>query len=219
MAINPFTLDRFSFMVKKSLTKIDPNYLSGSTTTGNIDIFGNTVNTLANNMSDLSFQIASLSGALALSDAKIRDIQESAVTIGTSSGNTNTIAPVTPEPTLSEENNLALSMILGTAEDLIIQGKTIFQEMVIFTQTVIFEKAVVFKSLVTFEDRVVFGDRDMGGSVRINPGQTVIRVAFDRPYTETPVVTISAVDHYVVGTVANLSPSGFDIEVSSPSAI
>jgi hypothetical protein len=218
MAINPFTLDRFSFMVKKSLTKIDPNYLSGSVTTGNIDVFGNTVNTLANNMSDLSFQIASLSGALALSDAKIRDIQESVVTIGTSSGNTNTIAPVTPETTLSEENNLALSMILGTAENLIIQGKTIFQEMVIFTQTVIFEKAVVFKSLVTFEDRVVFGDRDMGGSVRINPGQTVTRVVFDRPYTETPVVTISAVDHYVVGTVANLSPAGFDIEISSPSA-
>lgn len=207
MSINPLILDRFSFMVKKSLTKIDPNYLSGSSLTGSIDVFGDSVNVLTENMNQLSSQIQVLSGALALSDAKIHEIQDTVIAIGTSSGNTNTIAPVTPEPILSNEDNLALGMILGTAENLVIQGKTLFQEMVTFTQTVIFEKAVIFKSLVTFEDRVIFGDRDMGGSIRINAGQMMAHVSFDRPYAETPVVTISPVDHYTVGKVTHLSRS------------
>jgi hypothetical protein len=68
---------------------------------------------------------------------------------------------------ISPEDQTALDMILGTAESLIIQGKTIFLEVVTFTQTVIFEKAVIFRSLVTFEDRVIFSDRDMGGSSTI----------------------------------------------------
>ena len=71
------------------------------------------------------------------------------------------IVPIIPE-TLSSEDTTALSMILGTAENLIIQGKILFQETVTFAQTVIFEKAVIFRSLVTFENRVIFGDRDMG---------------------------------------------------------
>ncbi len=104
-------------------------------------------------------------------------------------------------------------MILGTAENIVIQGKAIFLEAVTFTQTVIFEKAVIFRSLVTFEDRVIFGDRDMGGNIRINAGQMVAHVLFDRPYTESPVVTISPVDHYIIGKVTNLSRFGFDIEI------
>lgn len=171
------------------------------------------------NIENISAQINALSGALALSNAQIQEIQQSVIAIGTSSGNTNNIAPVTPEMTLSNEDNLALNMILGTAENLIIQGKTLFQEMVTFTQVVIFEKAVIFKSLVTFEDRVIFGDRDMGGNIRINAGQIVAHVSFDRPYTETPVVTISPVDHYVVGKVTHLSRSGFDVEISSPDSV
>ncbi len=106
-------------------------------------------------------------------------------------------------------------MILGTAENLIIQGKTIFLETVSFAQAVIFEKAVIFRSLVTFEDRVIFGDRDMGGSSRIAAGRMLSHVAFDRPYDETPVVTISPVDHYMSAKVTNLSRFGFDIEIAS----
>lgn len=82
----------------------------------------------------------------------------------------------------------------------------------------IFEKAVVFKSLVTFEDRVIFGDRDMGGNVILPVGTTRVHVTFTRPYTEIPVVTITAVDHAISAGVSGLSPSGFDIEISNPTS-
>jgi hypothetical protein len=76
---------------------------------------------------------------------------------------------VTLPSVISAEDQSALDMLLGTAESLIIEGKTLFLEAVTFTQMVIFEKAVIFKSLVTFEGRVIFGDSDMGGSTHISP--------------------------------------------------
>lgn len=45
----PYALDRFSFMVKKSLSKIDPKFGSGG-----LDNFGIAVNTLANGVASLS---------------------------------------------------------------------------------------------------------------------------------------------------------------------
>lgn len=45
----PYALDRFSFMVKKSLAKIDPKYGSGG-----LENFGIAVNTLANGVASLS---------------------------------------------------------------------------------------------------------------------------------------------------------------------
>jgi hypothetical protein len=63
LGFNVSALDRFSFMVKKSLAKIDPNYASGSGTSssGSIDSVGMAVRTLADNMVDISSQIALLS--------------------------------------------------------------------------------------------------------------------------------------------------------------
>lgn len=195
-------------MVKKSLLKIDPSYGSGASASasGALDTFTLTVNTLANSMADLSSQISLLSGALSDSRARIAVLEQSQIATGSNSGNTNTIVPVT-SPLLSSEDQSALDMILGAAENLIIQGKTIFLETVSFTQSVIFEKAVTFRSLVTFEDRVIFGDRDMGGSARISAGQLVTHIVFDRPYDETPVVTITSVDHYISGKVTRLTRS------------
>jgi hypothetical protein len=217
LGFNPAALDRFSFMVKKSLGKIDPNYGSGSGTSssGSLDTVGMAVSTLTNSMSELSSQISSLSWALSDANIRIALIQSSQIAIWSSSGNTDTIAPVIPSTVISSEDQSALDMILGTAESLMIQGKTIFLETVRFTQTVIFEKAVIFRSLVTFESRVIFGDSDMGGSARISAGNTTTHIEFDSPYDETPVITITPVDHYVAGRVTHLSRTGFDIEVSS----
>lgn len=122
-------------MVKKSLAKIDPNYGSGSTTngSGSLDSVGLAVSTLAGSMSELSSQIAYLSGTLSDANARIAALQASQIAIESSSGNTDTIVPIIPT-VISPEDQTALDMILGTAESLIIQGKTIFQELVIFTK-------------------------------------------------------------------------------------
>ena len=200
-------------MVKKSLAKIGANTASGSTDSGsNLDSVGSAVSILANSMVDVSSQIASLSGALASASARLAAIETLSLTVATNTGNTDMIVSIVPE-TLSSEDTTALSMILGTAENLIIQGKTLFQETVTFAQTVIFEKAVIFRSLVTFEDRVIFGDKDMGGSAHIGVGSRSTHISFDRPYAEVPVITITPVDHYISAKVTHLSTSGFDIEV------
>jgi hypothetical protein len=72
-------------------------------------------------MSELSSQIAFLSGTLDASNAQIQALQASQVAIGSSSGNTDTIAPVIPATVVSLEDQTALDMLLGTAESLIIQ--------------------------------------------------------------------------------------------------
>ena len=45
-----------------------------------------------------------------------------------------------------------------------------------------FQKAVTFANDVIFQSRVIFSDPDMAGQVSIQPGDTSIRVVFDRPY-------------------------------------
>lgn len=70
--------------------------------------------------------------------------------------------------------------------------------------------------MVTFEDRVIFSDRDMGGDVSIAPGMQRVHITFSRPYSETPVITITPVDHTISAYVSGLSRSGFDIEIQSP---
>lgn len=159
LAINPGALDRFSFMVKKSLAKIDPNYVSSGSA---LDTLGASLSSFTTNLTEIAFQVQILSGALATMSESLARYESERIAIGTSTENTDTIIPIIPE-SISGEDQLALNMLLATAENLIIQAKTIFEETVAFTQSVIFEKAVVFKSLVTFEDRVIFSDRDMGG--------------------------------------------------------
>lgn len=63
LGFSPSALDRFSFMVKKSLAKIDPNYGSGSSssTSDSLDSVELAISTLATSMSELSTQIAFLS--------------------------------------------------------------------------------------------------------------------------------------------------------------
>lgn len=146
-------------MVKKSLAKIDPNSVSSGSV---LDTLGVSLSSFTTNLTEIALQVQTLSGALASMSESLARYEAERIAIGTSTENTDTIIPIIPE-SISGEDQLALNMLLATTENLIIQAKTIFEEMVTFTQVVIFEKAVTFKSVVTFEDRVIFSDRDMGG--------------------------------------------------------
>ncbi len=70
--------------------------------------------------------------------------------------------------------------------------------------------------MVTFEDRVIFSDRDMGGDASIASGMQRVHITFSRPYSETPVITITPVDHTISAYVSGLSQVGFDIEIHGP---
>lgn len=96
-------------MVKKSLAKIDPNYISNFTNaSGALDPFALSVNTLSQGITDVSSQIALLSGTL--SDTQLRlSLMES------SSGLTSVQTGALESTTLSPEDQSALDMILSLA--------------------------------------------------------------------------------------------------------
>ncbi len=102
-------------MVKRSLAKING---SGSMigSSGSLDAVGLAVNTLAGGITNISAQIAILSGALADANMRIVSLQSSQVmqpTMATNSG--NTISPSTVSG-VSAEDQSVLDMLLVTAE-------------------------------------------------------------------------------------------------------
>ena len=78
-----------------------------------------------------------------------------------------------------------------------------------------FQKAVTFANDVIFQSRVIFSDPDMAGQISIQPGDTSVQVVFDRPYPGIPVVTLTTVGHFHVGSVSESSRYGFTIEIES----
>jgi hypothetical protein len=190
--------DRFTYMVKKSLEKIDPNLVytdSGSETPPpQVDItpLQTEMQTLSRKIADAQAQITSLESI------------QSSMTLVAMTGST-----------LPDEDITALSYIRGSTEALFIEFRTVFTDLVTFTREVVFESIVTFKDRVFFEARVAFSDPDMAGVSMIETGTDSVRVKFETPYSVRPIVTISPVGHYEQGTVKNLTTTGFDIEVST----
>lgn len=59
-----------------------------------------------------------------------------------------------------------------------------------------FQKTVTFARDVIFQSRVIFSDPDMAGQAMIREGSTEVRVTFDRPYADIPVITVTPVGHF-----------------------
>lgn len=100
-------------------------------------------------------------------------------------------------------------MITATIDSVLIKVQTTFAEMVTFV------KSVVFQSVVTFQDRVTFEDHDMAGTAVIRSGAHSVRIDFNRAYTVTPRVTVTA-DSFVTYRVTAKGVTGFTIETESP---
>ncbi|MCE7936975.1 hypothetical protein DYH10_04295, partial [Candidatus Saccharibacteria bacterium CPR2] len=84
-------------------------------------------------------------------------------------------------------------------------------------KNIVFFGKAIFKSDVEFEDRVTYHDKDYAGQARIKAGQTEIRVQFEKPYQETPVVNITPYN-YGKFVVTNRDSQGFTIVIESPQA-
>ncbi|NRH21421.1 hypothetical protein HOO68_05230, partial [Candidatus Gracilibacteria bacterium] len=188
-------LDRFSFMVNKSLTKIDPSFGSGGTTS-----FSAVFTSLSKNLESLSGSVNSIFEQFTSLSGTVNTLQSR---IDAMSGTTQIIQN-TNSPVSTEDQSL-LDAIIGAIDSLIVQVKTTFNEIVIFV------KSVTFQSTVTFEDRVTFQDKDMAGTAVLQSGQKSVRVTFAQAYSETPKITISA-DTFAKYRVTNKSITGFTIE-------
>lgn len=192
-------MDRFSFMVNKSLKKIDPSYGSGGMTN-----FAMSVNSLARGLDSLSGSVSTIFERFTTLSTNVSSIQAQ---INTMSGVTQIINNTSSS--ISTEDQSVLDAIMGTIDSLLIQVRTTFSEIVIFI------KSVTFQSTVIFQDRVTFQDRDMAGTAILHTGQRSIRVIFAHAYTETPKITLSA-DTFDSYRVTKKSTTGFTIETKEP---
>ena len=198
------SLDRFSWMVKRSLSKIDPGNTistSGSTSSGvSQGTFASAVTTLANGVS-------SLSGSLDMTNTTVSRISSDVSTlrsdVDTLSGK---IAQVVP---LSEEDRSVLDSLKSTVDALIVSISTTFSEVVTFV------KGAIFYGSVEFHGRVTFYDADMAGTATIPAGAQSVYVAFHDPYTVIPKITASA-DDFVTFRITDKTTAGFTIEIQTP---
>ena len=192
-------LDRFSFMVNKSLGKIDPNFSSWG-----LAGFGAAMNAIEASVNTLSGNLNTVSGQIMGLSNDINDIRSQMNTFN----NTGTAVPIVNNQISSEDQSL-LDAIIGALDSLIVQVKTTFSEMVTFV------KSVVFQSTVTFEERITFKDTDMAGTATIQAGSSSVHITFTQAYTTIPKITVTA-DTFVTYRVASKSQSGFTIETQVP---
>ena len=109
----------------------------------------------------------------------------------------------------------------NTTDQIIAAGKpvTIFDAFLATTDNTlqalknftVFGKAV-FNSETEFKGRLTYHDRDMAGHAVIYKGQQEIRVKFDQPYEDTPVISVTPLN-FIRFKVIEKSKDGFTIRV------
>ena len=180
-----FPLDRFSFMVKRSLAKIDPKLVSGSgfDMNGALESFSEKVLGFSGSLAGITSDIFSLKSSL--------DILSARITVLETLQSTHTDTPVLTG--------------LSPADRAILDSIDYVNGVLIPKVAVLFQKVVTFANDVVFQSRVIFSDPDMAGQMSIQPGQTEVTVTFDRPYPGVPVITLTPVGHFNMGGVTNAS--------------
>ncbi len=116
---------------------------------------------------------------------------------------------------LDQEINDKLSVLgIGNIGDTVLG----FFKEVWFSMEATFEKAVVFLGEVTFGNRVTFSDRDMGGRATIESGNNSVTVVFSKPFSKTPIITLTPEGENTDFYLTETSERGFKIKVAQPSA-
>jgi Chaperone of endosialidase/Collagen triple helix repeat (20 copies) len=86
-------------------------------------------------------------------------------------------------------------------------------------QSISYLQELVVRGLAVFKGPVVFEDVDMSGQVTIGAGQNTAFIAYSKPNTEAPVITVSGLGHGKLGYILASSPIGFTIKVDQVSNI
>ena len=190
-----FPLDRFSFMVKRSLAKIDPKLVSGSgfDMNGALESFSEKVLGFSGSLAGITSDIFSLKSSLDILSARITVLEtlSARITVLETLQSTHTDTPVLTG--------------LSPADRAILDSIDYVNGVLIPKVAVLFQKVVTFANDVVFQSRVIFSDPDMAGQMSIQPGQTEVTVTFDRPYPGVPVITLTPVGHFNMGVVTDAS--------------
>ncbi len=98
---------------------------------------------------------------------------------------------------------------------LTVEGQANFRAEVFFEQLVSFGSSVIFSEDVAFNDSVTFSN-NTGGYARIEAGQDIVHVTFTKPFTQSPVISVSLDSKFAQYSYANVTTEGFDIIVNAP---
>jgi hypothetical protein len=112
--------------------------------------------------------------------------------------------------------NLSVNGLLEANGGLVVNGLAQFNGDSIFDQLVTFEGKSLFNGDAEFAGRATFNS-DSGGFATIGAGQQEVRVAFDRPYSQVPVVTVNVKNgQFLQYAYKDLTENGFTIVLKDP---
>ncbi len=140
-------------------------------------------------------------------DANINEVQTSDQNFTAENINAQT---VTIDQSLFVNGDTTLAGALTVQSGAIFNGEAIFNKLATFVDKVLFQKDVTFAGRTSFNS-------DTGGYAKISAGQTQVKVTFDEPYAQPPVVTLTVKNgQFVQYAYTDLTPEGFTIILSQP---
>lgn len=117
---------------------------------------------------------------------------------------------ITIDQALFVNGDTTLAGALTVQSGATFNGEAIFNKLATFVDKVLFQKDVKFAGRTSFNN-------DTGGYAKIAAGQTQVKVTFDEPYTQPPVVTLTVKNgQFVQYAYTDLTPEGFTIILSQP---
>lgn len=115
--------------------------------------------------------------------------------------------------TLARGLNIASANVSGgltVGGDATFAGLSTFQKLATFIGKTIFRQDVQFQGHITLAS-------DSAGYAKLLKGEAIVHVNFSTAYDTTPIVSASATDgQFVLTSVSNITPQGFDITVAVP---
>ena len=110
---------------------------------------------------------------------------------------------------------MTVSEELFSAGTLTVSGTATFNADVFFAQLTQFDGNAVFNKEAQFNDTVRFSSNS-GGYARIESGQETVHVTFTKPFTASPIVSLSLDSKFARYSYANVTTQGFDIVLDQP---
>jgi hypothetical protein len=102
--------------------------------------------------------------------------------------------------------------------DLIIQGALVVDGPATFKEAVRFQKDATFDGNVAVNGTLML-NKDTAGFAKIKAGEQSIRIIFSKPYTDTPVITVSLGDgKFATYSYREVTAGGFEIILQNPAS-
>lgn len=125
------------------------------------------------------------------------------------------------EPT-STTKAIPVATLVDNRLDIIIAVSEWSESLVTFLKDVrfkgktFFEGTAQFLAGVNFKQRVTFEDKDMAGLIEFNKNEFEAEIAFETPFTQKPIITLTAEGEKLGYILKDVTQTGFKVELDKP---